>query len=206
MPTSIFQHARTRVLLLAAVMLGALAAFTAAAPPALAHDELVSSTPADGAVLEAAPAEIELIFSSELMDLGNQVIVADAAGTNVVASEPVLNRETLVQALPALENGDYQVSWRAVSGDGHPITGTFSFTVGAPAATESAPAPATEAATPEAAPTPAPEETIAPGTTSESTSFGPWSWVFTILGGGLAGALIYVIIVFVKKRRRGESA
>ena len=210
MSTSLFQHARTRAIVLATALFGALALFLAVAPPALAHDELVSATPADGTVLEEAPAEIKLVFSSELMDLGNQVIVADASGTDQVQGEPVLNRETLVQKLPALADGEYQVSWRAVSGDGHPITGAFSFTVGDPAtggeATDpaaggAATAPATGQATPE------PEQTaIADSQNTSSTSVGPMGWVFTILGGALVGVLIYAIVVFVKKRRRGDSA
>ncbi|MDN3481882.1 copper resistance protein CopC [Arthrobacter sp. APC 3897] len=91
-----------RAFLLGALLLAGSGAALTAAPAALAHDELVSSTPADGAVLAEAPAELELVFSSALMDIGNKVIVADAAGTNLAESEPVLNRETLVQALPAL--------------------------------------------------------------------------------------------------------
>ncbi|MBD7995607.1 copper resistance protein CopC [Arthrobacter sp. Sa2CUA1] len=213
MTTSLFQHARTRATLLAAALFGALALFLVAAPPALAHDELVSATPADGTVLAEAPTEVELVFSSALMDLGNQVIVADASGTNLAESEPVLNRETLVQKLPALDDGEYQVTWRAVSSDGHPITGAFSFTVGAPvasgAATDQAEA-GTAAATPTAeATTPAPEESataLAPGETTSTVTFGPLGWVLTALGGALIGVIIYVIVVVVNKRRRGGNA
>ncbi|MBD8044452.1 copper resistance protein CopC [Arthrobacter sp. Sa2BUA2] len=210
MTTSLFQHARTRAVLLATALFGALALFLVAAPPALAHDELVSATPADGTVLDEAPAEIELVFSAELMDLGNQVIVADASGTNLVESEPVLNRETLVQKLPALTDGEYQVTWRAVSSDGHPITGAFSFTVGAPvssgAATDQAET-GTAAATPTAeATTPAPEESATTASGENTSTFGPMGWVLTALGGALIGVIIYVIVVVVNKRRRGGNA
>ncbi|WP_312182366.1 copper resistance protein CopC [Arthrobacter sp.] len=210
MPTSLFQHARTRAIVLAAALFGALALFLAAAPPALAHDELVSATPADGTVLEEAPAEIKLVFSSELMDLGNQVIVADASGADQVQAEPILNRETLVQKLPALSDGEYQVSWRAVSSDGHPITGAFSFTVGDPASTDAATDPAAGGA--ESTPatdqaSPAPDQTaIADSQNTSSGTFGPLGWVLTIVGGAVVGVLIYVVVVLVNKRRRGGSA
>ena len=203
MPTTFFRQARTRASVLAAVLLAAFAAVLFLAPPAHAHDELVSSNPADGAVLEAAPSEIELVFSSELMDLGNQIIVEDATGTNLAESEPVLTRETLVQAVPALEAGEYTVNWRAVSSDGHPITGTFSFTVNAADAAETA-APSTPAATP-AASEPAVTASPEASTTSDSTSFGPIGWVLTAVGVALAAVLVYVIATLVRKRR-GTSA
>ncbi|MER2135132.1 MAG: copper resistance CopC family protein [Arthrobacter sp.] len=199
MPTIFYRQARTRASVLAAVLFAAFAAVLFLAPPAHAHDELVSSNPADGAVLEAAPSEIELVFSSELMDLGNQVIVEDSAGNNVAESEPVLTRETLVQAVPALEAGDYKVNWRAVSSDGHPITGTFSFTVNAAEGAETA-APSTAATTP-AASEPAATASPEANTTSESTSFGPLGWVLTAVGVALVAVLVYVIVTLARKRR-----
>lgn len=197
-----------RAFLLGAFLLAGFGAALTAAPAALAHDELVSSTPADGTVLAEAPAELELVFSSELMDIGNKVIVADAAGTNLVESEPVLNRETLVQALPALGNGVYQVNWRAVSSDGHPITGTFSFTVDAPvpatpegASTAAAASPSASAAAAE--PT---EESSAPAGTEDSVATHvPWA-----LGGAAVGAIValavWAAVAQMKKRRRGADS
>lgn len=209
MATSLYRHAHTRFLLFAAVLLGAFAAALAAAPSASAHDELVSSTPADGSVLEAAPAEIALVFSSELMDLGNQVIVVDAAGTTVAEGEPVLNRETLVQALPALENGDYQVNWRAVSGDGHPITGTFSFTVASPEA-EPAATPATSQAAGTASSAPAvasasaePSDAAAEDASSVGSHV-PWALAGAAVGAAAALAA-WAIVVQVRKRRGNHS-
>ncbi|MEB7506048.1 copper resistance CopC family protein [Arthrobacter koreensis] len=213
MPTTFYRQARTRASLLAAVLLAAFAAVLFLAAPAHAHDELVSSNPADGAVLDAAPSEIELVFSSELMDLGNQVIVEDAAGNNVAASEPVLTRETLVQAVPALDAGDYKVNWRAVSGDGHPITGTFSFTVNAaggaqetaaPAATGSATPEATASASPSAS-EPAPSAEAEPAA-EESGTASHLPWALAGAGVGAAAALAAWAITVQVKKRRGTSA
>ncbi|MBO0908667.1 copper resistance CopC family protein [Arthrobacter sunyaminii] len=198
-----------RAFLLGALLLAGFGAALTAAPAALAHDELVSSTPADGTVLEEAPAELELVFSSELMDIGNKVIVADAAGTNLVESDPVLNRETLVQALPALENGAYQVNWRAVSSDGHPITGTFSFTVDAPgsdAAETNAPAGTpTESAAASATAEPTAESSDPAATEESVASHVPWA-----LGGAAVGAIIalavWAVVAQLKKRRRGAGS
>jgi len=215
MPTTFYRQARTRASVLAAVLFAAFAAVLFLAPPAHAHDELVSSNPADGAVLEAAPSEIELVFSSELMDLGNQVIVEDAAGNNLAESEPVLTRETLVQAVPALDAGDYQVNWRAVSGDGHPITGTFSFTVNAPAGAETtAPASAETTAPASAeASAPAAAETAEAGpeaNTTEAASSESWTdhlpWALAGAGVGAAAALAAWAIVAQARKRRGTNA
>ena len=215
MSTPFVHQARTRASLLAALLLAAFAAALFLAQPAQAHDELISSSPVNGAVLDTAPSEIELVFSAALMDLGNQVIVEDAAGNNLAQSEPVLNRETLVQALPALDAGEYQVNWRAVSSDGHPITGTFSFTVNAPAGAESPSAAATATATPspsEAAASPAASEqateepAIADSQDVASTSFGAWGWILTIAGAVLLGVIIYAIAAFMKKRRSGAGS
>ncbi|WP_404320607.1 copper resistance protein CopC [Arthrobacter luteolus] len=211
MPTTLYRQARTRASLLAAVILAAFAAALFLAQPAHAHDELVSSNPADGAVLEEAPSEIELVFSSALMDLGNQVIVADAAGNNVAESEPVLNRETLVQAVPALEAGDYQVNWRAVSSDGHPITGTFSFTVNAPAGAEESTAPAaSESASIPAASEPAPSASADPAeaepAAEESDVASHLPWALAGAGVGAAAALAAWAIVVQMQKRRGDHA
>lgn len=211
MPTTLYRQARTRASLLAAVILAAFAAALFLAQPAHAHDELISSNPADGAVLEEAPSEIELVFSSALMDLGNQVIVADAAGNNVAESEPVLNRETLVQAVPALEAGDYQVNWRAVSSDGHPITGTFSFTVNAPAGAEESTAPAaSESASIPAASEPAPSASTDPAeaepAAEESDVASHLPWALAGAGVGAAAALAAWAIVVQMQKRRGDHA
>ena len=211
MPTTFYRQARTRASLLAAALLAAFAAVLFLAAPAHAHDELVSSNPADGAVLDTAPSEIELVFSSELMDLGNQVIVEDAAGTNLAESEPVLTRETLVQAVPALDAGEYKVNWRAVSGDGHPITGTFSFTVNAPAGAEETPAPAvSESAASPAASEPAPSASADPAeaepAAEESGVASHLPWALAGAGVGAAAALAAWAIVVQVKKRRGTSA
>lgn len=118
---------------------GCLIAALASAAPAAAHDQLVGTAPAAGERLDAAPEQLELTFSSVLMDVGHQVLVLDADGRDWAGAEPRLTRETLVQPLPEeLPHGEYSVRWRVVSSDGHPITGRFEFLVGADAVAGSA--------------------------------------------------------------------
>lgn len=112
---------------------GALALASAAA---FAHPKLVSSTPADQAVV-AAPAKIELHFSEDLVTQfsGAKLTMTSMPGMDMpmkmaVKVSPGDDPKTMVvtptSPLPA---GGYRVDWRAVSSDTHPITGNFSFTV-----------------------------------------------------------------------------
>jgi methionine-rich copper-binding protein CopC len=106
--------------------------------PAVAHSDLVSSDPAADSVLEAIPASILLTFSEDLLVLdgaqaGNQVIVTDSVGTNLEAGEPVIAANTISIALsPSDAQGLVTVTYRVVSADGHPIEGSYIFTVGQP--------------------------------------------------------------------------
>lgn len=119
--------------LLAALLL-CVGASLPAAPAAFAHDQLISSSPAPDERLDKTPASVTLAFSSPLLTLGHEVRVVDDNAKNWVGGAAVLSRETLTQALPELPDGGYQVSWRVVSADGHPISGGYRFRVGNPAA------------------------------------------------------------------------
>lgn len=121
--------------LLAALLLCVGASLTTA-PAASAHDQLISSSPASDERLDKPPASITLTFISPLLTLGHEVRVVDDNARNWVSGAAVLTRETLTQPLPELPDGGYQVSWRVVSADGHPISGGYRFRIGNPAAAE----------------------------------------------------------------------
>lgn len=117
-----------------ALLLLCVGASLPAAPAAFAHDQLIFSSPAPEDHLADTPSGITLAFSSPLLALGHEVRVIDDTGRNWVDGAAVLSRETLTQALPELPDGAYQVTWRVVSADGHPISGGFGFSVGDPSA------------------------------------------------------------------------
>ena len=99
--------------------------------PASAHDSLVAAAPEDGQVLQAPPEEVVLTFSGEVMDVSTAVVVLDPAAEAVPTTEPrVEGRDVSVALPPDLAEGGYAVRWRVVSGDGHPISGAFTFRVG----------------------------------------------------------------------------
>ena len=125
----------------ALVLAISLAVLLIGASPASAHAELVSTDPEEGAVLEAAPASVTLTFNEPVRLTSQEVAVYDAEGDPVDATAAASDVEVRV-ALPGaadLADGTYVVSWNVLSGDGHPISGALTFSVGAPSATVSAP-------------------------------------------------------------------
>lgn len=113
-----------------AILTSALALISA---PAFAHDELVDQSPRTNEVVEAGVITIELTFSGNLIALG------DGSGSEIVilnsAGQPVNNGCAAVEGNLATAKADidqpgvYQVGWRAVSSDGHPISDSFRFEV-----------------------------------------------------------------------------
>jgi copper transport protein len=119
----------------AALLAGAGLAGTLARPAAVAaHALLRGASPAAGATLGTAPAEVRLTFS-ETPDIRlTSIKVLDTGGADH-ASGPVeaVADPTASARVPvgALRDGVYTVSWRTVSAvDGHISAGSFVFGVG----------------------------------------------------------------------------
>lgn len=100
--------------------------------PALAHAQLVDASPKANQTMSASPSEFRLFFSDELIDLGpasNWLKVENAQGV-VVSTDSVLNgNQVSAKPTQALKPGKYQLTWRVLSEDGHPIQGNYEFTV-----------------------------------------------------------------------------
>ncbi|MCX2179090.1 copper resistance protein CopC [Streptomyces sp. SKN60] len=126
-----------RLLLVAAALLGTV---LAAAGPASAHAALTGSDPQDGAVVATAPKEVNLTFSEEVAMSDDSIRVLDPAGKRVDTGEiRNLCSGSIVRygvaLLPGLPDGTYTVAWQTVSADSHPVSGAFTFSVGAPSTT-----------------------------------------------------------------------
>ena len=173
----------------------------ALAPAAWAHDQLVQATPADGSSVRA-PSQVVLRFSGELLPVGNRVRVDGPTGPAATAA-PVTDGPTLSRALkPGLPAGAYRVTWRAVSADGHPLSGAFSFSVTAPATANAGPTPEP---TPEPTSGPTPEPTSGPtsepseaGTAREGSALTTWLVVLGTLAVGL-------VVAAVRALRQGRA-
>ena len=193
------------VAVLAGVLVGIVVGPTA---PAAAHDELIATEPAPEAVLDTAPEVLALDFSADLLNISPTIVLTGPAGA-VDLDEPVVTGTRVAAGVPQdLPSGGYTVAWRVVSGDGHPIQGSFAFTVRGPAATQE-PAPAPSTTDPPTTPTaeagsatnpasPSPTATQQPGDLAGGT---PDSTPLAIAAVALA-AIGGVVAVLVRRRRR----
>ena len=125
--TRLRRGGRTAALLVAGLTF---AAPIALAPAASAHDALVGSTPKAGSTLTTAPTSVTVSFEEPPLAAGLAVAVTAPDKTLVTSGDPVLTGTDVVSPLaPLTQAGVYTVAWRVVADDGHPVTGTFSFTL-----------------------------------------------------------------------------
>ncbi|PVW04706.1 copper resistance protein CopC [Microbacterium sp. Gd 4-13] len=190
-----------RVRTVAAGMAVAAVALLATASPASAHDELLSSTPSSGERLLAAPSEVTLTFSADVLDMGAAIVVADADGQDWAAGESaVVEGSVTVEVQPGMADAGYEVRWRVVSSDGHPISGIIPFTVGdgEPLVRDAAAESSSES---DAAGT-----TGVDTTASQTTSQGQGAFRVALIGGAGAAIALGVLAVFLLLRRRATAA
>lgn len=112
-------------------ILFALALTLAVIPSARAHDTLLSITPQDGAeIVQTELKEISLVFSANLLELGNVAQVIDSEGNIIFDGELAPSgQEVLIPIETMPQAGELTGTWRVVSSDGHPIEGQFSFNI-----------------------------------------------------------------------------
>ncbi|SNQ51588.1 conserved hypothetical protein [Frankia canadensis] len=99
------------------------------AAPASAHSRLVATSPTADEAVSTAPADIVLTFNEAVSAQYTHVAVTRGDGSSVASGATAVEGTTVRQPLAPLGDGRYTVAYRAVSADGHPIGGTFAFTV-----------------------------------------------------------------------------
>jgi methionine-rich copper-binding protein CopC len=93
-----------------------------------AHTTIEQAVPASGAVLEQSPATIELKFKHAVRM--TSVIVLDAAkAERKVTFEPTTRTQVVAIISPNLGPGRSELRWKALSEDGHVISGSLSYVV-----------------------------------------------------------------------------
>ncbi len=102
----------------------------AAPPSVLAHAELRSSTPSDGAVLAVPPVVVRLTFSEPVDVTSQSIIILAPSGRNATRGPIQVQGSVVSRSLSALERGTYIVRWSVISDDTHPASGSFVFSVG----------------------------------------------------------------------------
>ncbi|MEV0585342.1 copper resistance protein CopC [Nonomuraea sp. NPDC050310] len=116
----------------AVILAFALAVLLGFPQPAYAHAHLISTDPAQGAVLQTAPGRVRFTFDEAIRGVPGGVQVFGSQGEPVAAKPSVKGAELDVVFSAPLGTGTTVITWRVVSADGHPISGALTFSVGAP--------------------------------------------------------------------------
>jgi copper transport protein len=124
-----------RILLL--LFLAVCGALLAGAAPASAHAALTGSDPKQGSVVDKAPAQVSLTFSEKVAMNDGSLRVLDPKGKRVDTGKATnLSGTTYgVKLRPGLPDGTFTVTYQVVSADSHPVSGAFTFSIGAPSQT-----------------------------------------------------------------------
>jgi methionine-rich copper-binding protein CopC len=113
----------------AALGLGVILALPAAAVPPTLHARLNTSAPVDGELLGRAPAAVVLTFNRDIAPPASMAVTSPT-GRRAAAAEPAVAGPVVTVPVATREQGTFTVGFRAVSVDGHPITGRLTFSVG----------------------------------------------------------------------------
>lgn len=98
-----------------------------------AHATLLEMEPAENVVAQDPPSELILRFNEPIEHDLAMVTVYDWNGEPVFTGNPdgdVEKAPKMEFSLPELEQGTYTVKWDVVSADGHPVSGSYAFSVG----------------------------------------------------------------------------
>jgi len=93
-----------------------------------AHTALKGAKPADGAVLDSSPPSIEIMFE-HAVQMTSVSVVAEKAAERKLAFTPTGSSTTFTVEKPALVAGHNEVHWKALSKDGHVVTGKLTYVV-----------------------------------------------------------------------------
>ncbi|WP_406045875.1 copper resistance protein CopC [Micromonospora sp. NBC_00898] len=179
---------------IAGAVLAAVMALLISATPAWAHNSLRAATPAQDARLTAPPTEITLEFVQRLDPTFTTIVLTDPARRKVPTGAPAVDGVNGAVAIAQpLGNGTYTVAYRVVSADGHPVQGSYQFTVADPTATAN-PAAATATAPVSDPATPAPTTAAASSADVEKNG------TVVLIAGVVLAALVVTAGVLLRRR------
>ena len=192
----------TRALRVAAVTLLCGLALLLGAAPAFAHTRLQSSNPADGSSLDTAPQQVSLTFNEPMQAGFATLTVVGPDSTQYQSGQVSTNGGTVtIGVSPLGPAGKYEIGYRVISEDGHPVSGSVAFTLTAPGPAAATPTPAPAAAPASPTPIPAAPPAPAPAPVAASTSDGGdtpvWPWI--------VGGVVLIAIGAVAALRLGRS-
>ncbi|MEU8260752.1 copper resistance protein CopC [Micromonospora sp. NPDC048999] len=118
---------------LAGLLVTLVALLLAPATPASAHAVLASTSPTAASVVSSAPSEVVLTFSEGVRQVPGKIRVIAPDGSRADRGEPTFNGAVVTIPVDSSgARGTYLVSYRVISADSHPVSGAFTYSVGAP--------------------------------------------------------------------------
>ncbi|KGN40815.1 copper resistance CopC family protein [Knoellia aerolata] len=200
---------RTTTRALALLLITAWVGLGVAALPARAHSRLLLSSPADGATVPASPGELVLTFNEDINPEFVTVRVTDGEGGAVVDADATVTGPTVtVPVAQPIAAGSYKITYRVVSADSHPISGSTAFTIaGDPQASPSAaPSPSAEPPSRSASATPStPQASPSPSAVAadERGTSGGTPLVVWVVGFGVLAAAVAATFHAIRRDRDG---
>ena len=103
-------------------------------PGASAHAEIAKTNPTKNSILSQSPKSVWIEFGESLLTLDTKVVntltVTNSQGKRVDKSPTIISgARATTKILGALKKGKYLVTYRVVSEDGHPVKGSYYFSV-----------------------------------------------------------------------------
>lgn len=187
----------------AVIAAGAVGAALGGAQAASAHDSLIATSPASGDTVTSL-TDVALTFSANLLGgNGNIVIVTGPDGRHYETDCTSLAGPTLTTPVALGAAGTYEVTWRAVSSDGHPVSSDYTFTYSPAAGTTAAEGTTTSVCANAAGSgdAPAPAATDA----ASAPASGGSGLTLGLVLGGIAVVLVGVVVVIVLRTRSDED-
>jgi copper transport protein len=115
-------------------LLAAVLALLALPAAASAHATLLGTSPARGAQLKAAPAQVDFRFDESVEAAFGSLKVFDPQGNQVQQGDAFhpggRGNHVAIKLKPGLKDGTYTATYRVISADGHPVSSGFVFSVG----------------------------------------------------------------------------
>ncbi|MGB9186162.1 MAG: copper resistance protein CopC [Solirubrobacteraceae bacterium] len=166
--------------------------FAVAAPSsASAHAYLIKTVPAAAGVLDVPPPDVQLTYDEAVEPRFAIISVTNAAGkqeTTGPVKRSEANPDTLVVPLrPHQPEGWYLIYWRAISVDGHPVQGAFTYAVGPN------PGPAPQFVVP----------SIAGSATSSNLLIARWAMFLSVMSA--IGLFVFRILIARPARQRAPA-
>ena len=160
-----------------AVLIGLLVALAAPAA-AYGHASISRSKPAPRERLERSPTRVEVDFDQAVTVFPNGIRVYDTRGRELarkIHSES--GGHAIVALVPRLPRGAYTVRWQALSGDGHVVSGVYTFGVRVAA----------------------PEPTQAYGSSGPTTTENVLRWLYFVCLALVIGGIAFRLVVLPRE-------